>query len=252
MSADISFKIIGTDLQYVEFYLPPKQSITSIQNVLLYKDVNIKSELKQQEQNISTKNSFLKKLLYGENHRIVEEHLNEGNNDSICCIEPKYYGQIFPINLEDLNGSRLILHKNILLCAIGKISITNAPDKKLPDQNNNIKRMDQMEGNGTVFLQSEGIIIKRELTNQETLFINSSNNLLGFTETIHCESEETKPSRIKKILANRPTHTKVSGPGTIWIQTTSLSKTRENISGQLNSSEKGYKRPKNLLERLFK
>ena len=78
----------------------------------------------------------------------------------------------------------------------------------------------RVQGNGDLFINTFGAIDVHELEAGETLVVDNF-HLVGFTET--CKYQVTKFGRLKEtIVSGEGFVTKISGPGTIYIQTKNM------------------------------
>ena len=92
--------------------------------------------------------------------------------------------------------------------------------------------MQRMSGQGIVFLECDGELMKYELAAGQSMLIDTG-NVLGFTEGMTIEVERIHGAKNIMLGGEGLFNTKVTGPGTLWLQTMPLATLANSIAAHL-------------------
>ncbi len=92
--------------------------------------------------------------------------------------------------------------------------------------------MQRMNGQGIVFLECDGELMKYELAAGQSMLIDTG-NVLGFTEGMTIEVERIHGAKNIMLGGEGLFNTKVTGPGTLWLQTMPLATLANSIAAHL-------------------
>ena len=83
--------------------------------------------------------------------------------------------------------------------------------------------MQKLSGHGLAFLEIDGHVVEYDLAPGQSLLIDTG-HLAAMTESVNMEITTVKGLKNKVLGGEGFFHTKVTGPGHIWIQTMPFSK----------------------------
>ena len=92
--------------------------------------------------------------------------------------------------------------------------------------------MQRLSGSGMAFLECDGSLVKYELAAGQTLLVDTG-NVLGFTGGVNMEIERIKGAKNVMFGGEGLFNTKLTGPGTIYLQTMPLANVADVIAAHL-------------------
>ena len=92
--------------------------------------------------------------------------------------------------------------------------------------------MQKLSGNGVAFLECDGELVQYELAAGQTMVVDTG-NVLGFTEGVTLAVERIRGAKNIMLGGEGLFNTKLTGPGTIWLQTMPLATLANSIAAHL-------------------
>jgi len=142
-----------------------------------------------------------------------------------------------PFDLTDYGGV-LICQKDAFLCAAKGISIGIALQKKLGVGlfGGEGFIMQRLEGDGLTFMHAGGTIIKKELTEGETLKLDTG-CLVALTQSVNYDIQFAGNLKTALFGGEGLAVATLTGPGTVWLQSLPFSRLADNI---ISASKLGH------------
>lgn len=253
---EIDFEIYGDDLQLVEIELDPGESVVAEAGAMNYMEAGIEMETIFGDGSGSDANQgFGGKLLTAGKRALTGEGLfmtvftnkDPARKQKVAFASP-YPGTIIPVDLDTFDRT-LICQKSAFLCAAKGVNIDIYLQKRLGAGlfGGEGFIMQRLTGDGIVFLNAGGTIIKKSLGAGETLKLDTG-CLVAMSETI--TYDVALQSNIKNgflggeglFLAT------LTGPGEVWMQSLPFNRMADEIikASRSNKEEnKGFANPVN-------
>ncbi len=220
ITKEIEYDFKGDEMQMVEITLDQGCKVVAESGALMYMEQGINLEARSNaEANVQ---SIFKRMAGRSNHVTVGEgvYVTEyTNNDQVkrkIAFGSPYQGKIVPIDLRSF-GNRIICQKNAFLCAAKGVSVDIALHKQLTllSASESDFVMEKIEGEGTVFLHTNGTIVERHLELDEVLRVDLG-CLVALSSLVQYDLQKVGRNLDQEgvYLAT------LSGPGTVWLQST--------------------------------
>ena len=177
-SHEVDYKITGDDMQIVEIELDPGESVIAEAGAMNYMESGITFEAKMGDGS-NPDEGFLGKLLGAGQRLITGESImmthftNAGKGKQHVAFAAPYPGKIIPIDLSK-TGGEVLCQKDAFLCAALGTKLSIAFTKRFGAGlfGGEGFILQRLQGDGLVFVQAGGTVIKRTLTN-ETLRVDT-------------------------------------------------------------------------------
>lgn len=241
---DIDFRIIGSEMQFVEIELDPGESAIAEAGSLMYKSAAIRMEsIFGDGSEGSGAGGFVEKLVGAGKRLLTGESLfttlftHTGQGKAHVAFSAPYPGNIIPVTLKNVGGT-LICQKDSFLCAAKGVSIGIFFQKRILTAlfGGEGFVMQKLDGDGMVFLHAGGSIIERELGPGEALHVDTG-CVVALEPSVGFEVH--RAGNIKTMLFGGEgvflAH--LTGPGKVWLQ--SLPFTR--LAGRMLLATRGGK-----------
>lgn len=219
----VEYRIIGDDLQAVQIYLEPGQSVMAESGTMLAMDDSI--EMQTEAQGVM---KGIKRVLTGESFFITTFY-NKGTNKASLVFSAPYPGKIVPIDLSQYNGI-FICQRDAFLCSVGGVEITPTLVKKIGVGlfGGEGFILQKLVGDGYVFIHIGGTVIERKLNEDESLRVDTG-CLAGFESTVQYDIKMV--SGVTNILFGGEGMflAYLKGPGKVLLQTLPFSRLAERI-----------------------
>ena len=231
---EIDHRIIGHDMQLVEIYLDPGETVIAEAGSMTYMDNQISFETKMgdgadPEEGVFGKLfSAGKRMLTGES--VFTTHFTHSGADDKATVafSAPYPGSVMPLDLNQLGG-RITCQKDAFLCAALGTKLDIAFNKRLGSGlfGGEGFILQKLEGDGMAFIQAGGTVIEKQL-NGETLRIDTG-CLVGFTDGI--EYDISMSGGLKSMIfgGEGVFLATLSGTGRVWIQSLPFSRMADRI-----------------------
>lgn len=235
MRADeIDYRIIGDDIQLVEIELDPFETVIAEAGSMMYmeEDINFETRLGDGSE---PRQGMFKKLLAAGGRVLTGESLfvthftNKGAGKRKVAFSAPYPGKIVPLELSDF-GNTIIVQNDAFLCAALGTKISLHFNRKLGaglvgGEGFVLQRLD---GDGRAFIHAGGTVIEQKLNN-ETLRVDTG-CIVGFTSGIDFDVQASGNLRSMVFGGEGLFLAKLSGTGTVWLQSMPIRKLVQALS----------------------
>lgn len=226
---EIDFQIFGDDMQFVEIELDPNEAVVAEAGSMMMMDEGIELNTifgdgsRQSDDLIGKLVGAGKRLLTGES-LFMTVFTNMGYGKQKVGFAAAFPGKIIPLDLTQYNG-KIICQKDSFLCAAKGVSVGLEFQKRLGVGffGGEGFIMQKLEGDGLVFIHACGTIKQVDLSAGQSIKVDTG-CLVGFTKDVDYDIQMIKG--IKSILFGGEGlfYAKLTGPGTVWLQSMPLSR----------------------------
>jgi uncharacterized protein (TIGR00266 family) len=225
----VDYEIKGSEMQYVEVELDPGEAAIGEAGSMMFMEAGIGMDTIFGDGSASQGGLFGK--LLGAGKRLVTGeslfttvYSNNARTKQRVAFAAPYPGKIVAMDLKQLGGM-LICQKDAFLCAARGVSLGIYLQRKLGVGffGGEGFIMQKLEGDGLAFVHAGGTVVKRELTAGETLFIDTG-CVVALTPDVNFEIQYVGKIKTALFGGEGLFFAKVSGPGTVWLQTLPFSR----------------------------
>jgi uncharacterized protein (TIGR00266 family) len=225
----VDYEIKGSEMQYVEVELDPGEAAIGEAGSMMFMEAGIGMDTIFGDGSASQGGLFGK--LLGAGKRLVTGeslfttvYSNNARTKQRVAFAAPYPGKIVAMDLKQLGGM-LICQKDAFLCAARGVSLGIYLQRKLGVGffGGEGFIMQKLEGDGLAFVHAGGTVVKRELTAGETLFIDTG-CVVALTPDVSFEIQYVGKIKTALFGGEGLFFAKVSGPGTVWLQTLPFSR----------------------------
>jgi len=236
MSVDtIEYKIYGDDMQIVEIVLDPGEGVQAEVGTMLYMEDNI-------EMQTTTGGGIfkgIKRVFTGESF-FITTFLNKGTDLRRIAFAAPYPGKIIPLDLGELGGS-FYCQKDSFLCAANGTEIKVAFTKKIGTGlfGGEGFILQELQGDGWVFIHAGGTILERDLAEGETLKVDTG-CLAAFASTVTYDIRFVRGIKNALFGGEGLFLANIKGPGKVFLQSLPFSRLADRVnkaSGIMGSSK---------------
>ena len=253
----IDYEIFGDDMQLVEIELDPGESVLAEAGAMNYMDSRIKMETIFGDGSGADAGKGLggkllsagKRALTGEGlFMTVFQNTDPVNKVKVAFASP-YPGKIIPVDLDTFDRT-LICQKSAFLCAAKGVNVGIHLQKKLGAGlfGGEGFIMQRLTGDGIVFLNAGGTIIKKTLQAGEMLKIDTG-CLVAMSETVDYDVAFQTDIKSGFLGGEGLFLATLTGPGEVWLQSLPFSRMADEIikASRSNNKEenKGINNPLN-------
>ena len=242
----IDYEIFGDDMQLVEIELDPGESVLAEAGAMNYMDSRIKMETIFGDGSGADAGKGLggkllsagKRALTGEGlFMTVFQNTDPINKVKVAFASP-YPGKIIPVDLDTFNQT-LICQKSAFLCAAKGVNIGIHLQKKLGAGlfGGEGFIMQRLTGDGIVFLNAGGTIIKKILQAGEMLKIDTG-CLVAMSETVDYDVAFQSDIKSGFLGGEGLFLATLTGPGEVWLQSLPFSRMADEIIKASRSNNK--------------
>ncbi|MFN6993304.1 MAG: TIGR00266 family protein [Aquincola tertiaricarbonis] len=230
----VDYEIRGAEMQYVEVELDPGEAAIGEAGSMMFMDAGIGMDTVFGDGSKS-QGGFFGKLLGAGKRLVTGESLfttiytNEANVKRRIAFASPYPGKIMAMDLSRLGGT-LICQKDAFLCAARGVSLGIALQQKLSVGffGGEGFIMQKLEGDGLAFVHAGGTVVKRELQPGETLLVDTG-CVVAYTPNVSFEIQYVGKIKTALFGGEGLFFAKLTGPGTIWLQSLPLSRLASRI-----------------------
>ncbi len=228
---EIDYTIFGNEMQFVEIELDPQESVVSEAGAMMYMHDQIAMETIFGDGSIaSNSGTFFDKMLGAGKRLITGEGLfitvftYIGSDKGKVAFAAPYPGKIIPLDLTNYNN-RIICQKDAFLCAAKGVSIGVAFQKKIGVAlfGGEGFIMQQLDGDGMIFIHAGGTIIEKELASGESLRVDTG-CLVALTSTVSFDIEFVGNVKSAIFGGEGFFFANLRGPGHVWLQSLPFSR----------------------------
>jgi uncharacterized protein (TIGR00266 family) len=228
---EIDFKIIGSEMQFVEVELDPGESAVAEAGAMMYKDSSIAMETVFGDASGSGRGGgFMDKLLGAGKRLLTGESLfmtvftHNGQGKAHVAFGAPYPGNIIPVPLSSIGGC-LICQKDSFLCAAKGVSIGIHLQRKILTGlfGGEGFIMQKLEGDGLVFVHAGGTVVDRELGPGEVLHVDTG-CIVAMENSVQFEIQQAGNIKTALFGGEGLFFATLHGPGRIWLQSLPFSR----------------------------
>lgn len=244
---EVDYKIIGHSMQVVEIELDPDETVIAEAGMMNYFEEGISFETRmgdgsEAEQGLFGKLfSAGKRMLVGESVFMTHFSNEKRSGKSRVAFAAPYPGMIIPIDLSQHN-EQITCQKDAFLCAALGTRVSIAFSKRIGTGlfGGEGFILQSLQGDGLVFVQAGGTVIKKELKN-ETLRVDTG-CLVAFSDGIDYDIEMVKGLKSMIFGGEGLWLATLRGTGTVWVQSLPFSRLADRIfaaAPSLGGNDKG-------------
>jgi len=228
---EIDFKIMGSEMQFVEVELDPGESAVAEAGAMMYKDSSIAMEtVFGDASGASQGGGFMDKLLGAGKRLLTGESLfmtvftHNGHGKAHVAFGAPYPGNIIPVPLTSVGGC-LICQKDSFLCAAKGVSIGIHLQRKILTGlfGGEGFIMQKLEGDGLVFVHAGGTVVDRELGPGEVLHVDTG-CIVALENSVQFEIQQAGNIKTALFGGEGLFFATLHGPGKIWLQSLPFSR----------------------------
>ena len=234
MADELTYTIVGNDLQAVQVQLDPGETVRAEPGVMLYMGNGVDMATKTEGGMLGG----LKRMVTGENF-FVTSFTNQDTTAREIAFAAPYPGHIAAIDLAQVNGT-FYCQRDSFLAAAGGVDVSVAFTKKLGAGlfGGEGFILQKLTGDGLAFVHIGGTLIKKQLQPGETLRVDTG-CLAGFTEGVQYDIQLVK-GVTNMLFGNEGLfHATLTGPdsgvGEVYLQTLPFAR----IADRINSAAAG-------------
>src|SRR5499427_10916207 len=232
---EIDFKIVGSEMQFVEVELDPGESAVAEAGAMMYMTSGITLETVfgdgSQQQRSGVMGALLgagKRLVTGESI-FMTVFTNQGSGKQQVAFAAPYPGKILAMDLKQLGGT-LICQKDAFLCAARGVSIGIAFQRKIGVGlfGGEGFIMERLEGDGLTFCHAGGTVHPVDLTAGQTLRVDTG-CLVALQPSVAYDIQYVGKIKTALFGGEGLFYAMLTGPGRVWLQSLPFSRMADRI-----------------------
>jgi uncharacterized protein (TIGR00266 family) len=232
---EIDFRIVGSEMQFVEVELDPGESAVAEAGSMMYMMPGITLETVFGDGSGQQKAGVMGALLGAGKRLITGESLfmtvftNQGQGKQRVAFAAPYPGKILPMDLKQLGG-QLICQKDSFLCAARGVSIGIAFQKKIGVGlfGGEGFIMQRLEGDGLTFVHAGGTVHPIDLTAGETLRVDTG-CIVALQPSVAYDIQFVGKVKTALFGGEGLFYAMLTGPGRVWLQSLPFSRMADRI-----------------------
>jgi uncharacterized protein (TIGR00266 family) len=231
----VDYEIKGAEMQFVEVELDPGEAAVGEAGSLMFMDAGIAMDTVFGDGRQSSGGGVFGMLLSAGKRLVTGESLfttvytNQSSQKLRVAFAAPYPGKIMPMDLAQLGGT-LICQKDAFLCAARGVALDIFFQKRLSAGffGGEGFIMQRLDGDGLAFIHASGTIERRDLLPGQTLFVDTG-CLVAMTPSVSFEVQYVGKIKTALFGGEGLFFAKVSGPGTVWMQSLPFSRLASRI-----------------------
>ena len=237
MADEIEYRVVGDDMQLVEVALDPGEAVRAEAGAMLY----ITDGVEIQTSTGGGVFKGLKRVFTGETF-FITSFLYTGQGKGLAAFAAPYPGKVIPMDLTQFGGS-LLVQRDGFLCAASGIEVEVAFTKRLGAGlfGGEGFILQRLRGDGMGFVHAGGTVVRRDLAAGETLRVDTG-TLVALTESVDYDIQFVGGIRNALFGGEGLFLAKVSGPGTVFLQSLPFSRLADRVLQAARFSQKGEKK----------
>jgi uncharacterized protein (TIGR00266 family) len=234
MADIIDYEIHGDDMQAVEIELDPGEGVRAEAGAMMFMEEGI-------EMQTSTEGGLFKgfkRMITGESF-FITTFLNNASGKAHVTFGAPYPGKIIPLELDKLGGEYLC-QKDAFLCSARGVDIEVAFTKKLGAGifGGEGFILQKLVGDGMAFVHAGGTIIKKELSANETLRVDTG-CLVAFAANVDYDIQFVGGFKNSLFGGEGLFFARLTGPGRVYLQSLPFSRLADRILAAARFQNKG-------------
>jgi uncharacterized protein (TIGR00266 family) len=232
---EIDFKILGTEMQFVEVELDPGESAVAEAGSMMYMTPGIQMETVfgdgSQQQRSGVMGALLgagKRLITGES-LFMTVFTNQAPGKQQVSFAAPYPGKILAMDLKQLGG-HLVCQKDSFLCAAKGVSIGIAFQRKIGAGlfGGEGFIMQKLEGDGLCFVHAGGTVHPLDLQPGQTLRVDTG-CLVALQPSVNYDIQYVGKVKTALFGGEGLFFATLTGPGRVWLQSLPFSRMADRI-----------------------
>jgi len=228
---EVDYKIVGTEMQFVEIELDPGESAVAEAGAMMYKEPYVEMDTMFGDGSKAVaQGGFMDKLMGAGKRLLTGESLfitvftHRGQGKAHVAFGAPYPGNIIPVKLTDVGGM-LICQKDSFLCAARGVSIGIFFQRKIMTGlfGGEGFIMQKLEGTGMVFMHAGGTIVERILQPGEVLHVDTG-CVVAFEQTVQFDVQQAGNIKTALFGGEGLFFAVLRGPGKLWLQSLPFSR----------------------------
>jgi uncharacterized protein (TIGR00266 family) len=232
---EIDFKILGSEMQFVEVELDPGESAVAEAGGMMYMTSGITMETIFGDGSSQQRTGVMGALLGAGKRLITGESLfmtvftNQGAGKQQVAFAAPYPGKILAMDLKQLGG-QLICQKDSFLCAARGVSIGIAFQRKIGVGlfGGEGFIMQRLEGDGLCFVHAGGTVHALDLKAGETMRVDTG-CLVALQPNVSYDIQYVGKIKTALFGGEGLFYAVLTGPGRVWLQSLPLSRMADRI-----------------------
>jgi uncharacterized protein (TIGR00266 family) len=232
---DVDFRIVGSEMQFVEVELDPGESAIAEAGSMMYMTPGIEMETIFGDGSGQQRSGVMGALLGAGKRLITGESLfmtvftNQGSGKQQVSFAAPYPGKILPMDLKQLGGE-LICQKDSFLCAAKGVSIGIAFQRRIGVGlfGGEGFIMQRLTGDGLSFVHAGGTVHPLELKAGQTLRVDTG-CLVALQPSVQYEIQYVGKIKTALFGGEGLFFATVTGPGRVWLQSLPFSRMADRI-----------------------
>lgn len=229
-SDEIDFKIVGTEMQFVEIELDPGESALAEAGAMMYKDSRVEMQTIFGDGSGSGGGSFMDKLMGAGKRLLTGESLfmtvftNKGQGKAHAAFGAPYPGNIIPVHLKEIGGT-LICQKDSFLCAAKGVSVGIFFQRKILTGlfGGEGFIMQKLDGDGMVFMHAGGTVVERTLQAGEVLHVDTG-CIVALEPSVQFDIQQAGGIKSALFAGEGLFFATLQGAGKVWLQSLPFSR----------------------------
>jgi uncharacterized protein (TIGR00266 family) len=229
MAHEVDYRIVGSDMQFVEVELDPGESAVAEAGSMMYMTAAIQMETIFGD-GTSPRSSVMGALLGAGRRLLTGESLfmtvftNQGKGKQQVAFAAPYPGKILAMGLKQLGGT-LICQKDSFLCAARGVSIGIAFQRRIGVGlfGGEGFIMQRLEGDGLCFVHAGGTVHPLELQAGQTLRVDTG-CIVALQPSVTYDIQLVGGIKTALFGGEGLFFATLTGPGRVWLQSLPLSR----------------------------
>jgi uncharacterized protein (TIGR00266 family) len=253
---EIDFRIIGSEMQFVEVELDPGESAVAEAGSMMYMTQGIGMETifgDGSQQPSGVMGALLgagKRLLTGES-LFMTVFTNQGGGKQQVAFAAPYPGKILAMDLKQLGG-QLVCQKDSFLCAARGVSIGIAFQRKIGVGlfGGEGFIMQRLEGDGLCFVHAGGTVHPLDLQAGQTLRVDTG-CIVALQPSVNYDIQFVGKVKTALFGGEGLFYATLAGPGRVWLQSLPLSRMADRIYKAAPQVSRGRREEGSILDSAF-
>jgi uncharacterized protein (TIGR00266 family) len=232
---EIDFKIVGSEMQFVEVELDPGESAVAEAGSMMYMTPGIGMETVFGDGSHQQRSGVMGALLGAGKRLITGESLfmtvftNQGSGKQQVAFAAPYPGKILAMDLKQLGG-QLICQKDSFLCAARGVAIGIAFQRKIGVGlfGGEGFIMQRLDGDGLCFVHAGGTVHPLDLQPGQTLRVDTG-CLVALQPTVAYDIQYVGKIKTALFGGEGLFYAALTGPGRVWLQSLPFSRMADRI-----------------------
>ncbi|PID73654.1 MAG: TIGR00266 family protein [Desulfobacterales bacterium] len=229
---EIDYRVLGSEMQFVEVELDPGESALAEAGAMMYKDADIQMTtiFGDGSREGARGGGFMGRLMGAGKRLLTGESLfttvftHGGAGKARVAFGAPFPGNIIPVRLSDVGGM-LICQKDSFLCAARGVSIGIFFQKRILTGlfGGEGFIMQKLEGTGLVFVHAGGTVVERSLSPGEILHVDTG-CVVALEQTVDFDVQQAGGIKTSLFGGEGLFFSRLRGPGKIWLQSLPFSR----------------------------